>query len=148
MTNFSSLHSPPKIYVIRLKPREDLKQCIRKFAVQNNLKASVVVSCVGSLLQYNLRFANQKDGVARKGHFEILSLSGTISDSAVHLHLSIANEKGETTGGHLLDENLIFTTAEIAIAELTELEFERVYDPDSGYPELHINSNRKRHDSP
>ena len=146
MTNFLSLHSPQKIYAIRLKPGEDLKQSIQKFAVENNLQASVVVTCVGSLLQYNLRFANQREGVVRKGHFEILSLSGTISESAVHLHLSIANEKGKTTGGHLLDDNLIFTTAEIAIAELTELEFKRIYDPNSGYPELSIIPNKKRDD--
>lgn len=135
MTN---LESPSKVHVIRLKPHEDLKISLQKFAVENRIKAGVIVTCVGSLEQYNMRFANQKVGSSRKGHFEIVSLTGTLSESGAHLHISVSDPAGVTTGGHLLDGNLIFTTAEIAIAELTDLVFDRVLDPASGYPELTI----------
>jgi len=134
----SSLSSPSKIYVIRLNPHEDLKISLQQFAVENSIQAAVILTCVGSLEQYNLRFANQQQGSSRKGHFEIVSLTGTLSASSVHLHLSVSDDTGLTTGGHLLDSNLIFTTAEIAIAELTGLVFDRVLDPASGYPELNI----------
>jgi uncharacterized protein len=131
-------HSPARIYVIRLKPREDLKECLLNFALQNRLEAAVVLTCVGSLEQYNLRFANRKAGTCQQGHFEIVSLVGTLSQSSAHLHICLSDEKGQTTAGHLLDKNLIYTTAEIAIAELTDFLFERVPDPASGYPELQV----------
>jgi predicted DNA-binding protein with PD1-like motif len=126
------------IHVFRLLPHQDLKKSILEFAKANNIKAASVVTCVGSLEQTNLRFANQKEGMERKGYHEILSLSGTLSDTSVHLHLTVANSEGTTTGGHLLDGNLIYTTAELVIMELTDIEFVREIDPTYGYHELKI----------
>ncbi|MEX2234474.1 MAG: PPC domain-containing DNA-binding protein [Cyclobacteriaceae bacterium] len=131
-------HSTSRIYAIRLRPGEDLKDCLEKFATENRTKAAVIITCVGSLGQYNLRYANQKEACSGKGHFEIVSLVGTLSESSAHLHLSISDESGITTGGHLLDKNIIYTTAEIAIAELTDLIFDRQIDETSGYRELQI----------
>ena len=126
------------IHVFRLLPHQDLKKSILEFAKANNIKAASVVTCVGSLEQTNLRFANQKEGMERKGYHEILSLSGTLSDTSVHLHLTVANSEGTTTGGHLLDGNLIYTTAELVIMELTDIEFVREIDPTYGHHELKI----------
>ena len=131
-------HSPLKIYVIRLNPHTDLKQALLKFARDNKLKAGIILSCVGSLEQYNLRFANQQAGRSATGHFEIVSLTGTLAESSMHAHISVSDSSGVTIGGHLLDDNRIFTTAEIAIGELTSLEFVRVFDPATGYRELEV----------
>ena len=125
-------------HVFRLLPLQDLKKSILEFAKANGIKAAGVITCVGSLEQINLRFANQKQGALKTGYYEILSLSGTISDRAAHLHLSVADSDGITTGGHLLDDNLIYTTAEILIMELPDLEFIREIDPSYGYAELKI----------
>ena len=125
-------------HVFRLLPHQDLKKAILEFAKANSIKAAGVITCVGSLMQINLRFANQKQGVLKTGYHEIISLSGTLSDSAAHLHLSVADIHGITTGGHLLDDNLIYTTAEILIMELRDLEFVREIDPSYGYAELKI----------
>ena len=130
--------SPSKIHVMRLRPHDDLKTSIQEFAARNKILAGIIATCVGSLEQYNLRFANQKEGHLRKGFFEILSLEGTVSHTAVHLHICLGDQTGATTGGHLLEKNLVYTTAEIAIAELTSLEFRREPDPVSGYAELEI----------
>ena len=54
----------------------------------------------------------------------------------MHLHASVSNTKGETFGGHLASGNIIYTTAEIVIAELEDVTFTREQDPDSGYKEL------------
>jgi uncharacterized protein len=125
-------------YIFRLLPLQDLKKSILEFAKANCIKAAGVITCVGSLEQINLRFANQKQGVLKKGYHEILSLSGTFSDSAAHLHLSVADSDGVTTGGHLLDDTLIYTTAEIMIMELGDVEFVREIDTTYGYAELKI----------
>jgi predicted DNA-binding protein with PD1-like motif len=131
------------IFVFRLKPHEDLKKSIFQFAAEHQIKAGAIVTCVGSLEQYNLRFANQKTGSKATGHFEILSLTGTFSDSAMHLHLSVADSTGKTAGGHLLDENLVYTTAEIVVMEMTDLDFQREIDSAYGYPELIIRKKKK-----
>jgi predicted DNA-binding protein with PD1-like motif len=127
-----------KVHVFRLKPHQDLKGEIHAFAKNKNILAGVVVSCVGSLEQYNLRFANREVPTQGKGRFEIVSLSGTLSASFMHLHLAISDENGKTIGGHLMSENYIYTTAEIAILELSDVEFLRETDSTYGYHELVI----------
>jgi predicted DNA-binding protein with PD1-like motif len=125
-------------HVFRLLPHQDLKQGILDFAKASAIKAAGVITCVGSLEQVNLRFANQQQGLLKTGYHEILALNGTFSDSAAHLHLSVADSHGVTTGGHLLEGNLIYTTAEILIIELRDVEFVREVDSTYGYTELKI----------
>lgn len=123
-------------YVFRIHPHQDLKVSIQEFANSTKIEAGIILSC-GSLEQYNLYFANKKSGKLRQGHFEIVSLAGTFSDTSAHLHLSVSDHVGSTTGGDLLDQNLIYTTAEIAIAKLVDYKFERHLDQTYGY-ELNI----------
>jgi len=130
--------STTKSYAFRLKPGEDLKKNIELFLKEKNITAAGIVTCVGSLTEANIRFANQPDGKLMKGHFEIVSLTGVLSINGSHIHISIADETGRTIGGHLLDGCLIYTTAELIITELNDLEFKRELDPTFGYKELVI----------
>jgi len=127
-----------KPFAFRLKPKQDLKKSIVEFARENNIQAGIILTCVGSLEQINLRFANQKKGELKKEFFEILSLTGTFSGSSCHLHISLSNKNGQTIGGHLLDDNLVYTTAEIVVGELPDLKFSREIDDSYGYLELAI----------
>jgi uncharacterized protein len=137
-----NLWSSTKATAIRLVPHQDLKKELLKIA--SNSKAGFIITCVGSLEQVNLRFANQENGTFLKGHFEILSLVGTFADSGAHLHISVADSTGKTWGGHLLDDSLIYTTAEIVIGELNDLQFDRVHDSTYGYKELSIRPQTKK----
>ena len=123
-------------YAFRGLPHQDLKQVILDFAAHHNIQAGAVLTAVGSLEQYHIRFANQNAGVLRRGHFEIVSLAGTLSSTACHLHISLSDESGQTIGGHLLGQNLIYTTAEIVIAVLPDFVFDRETDPAYHYKEL------------
>ena len=143
MSLAQSPSSKSTFYTIRLRPHQDLKKELMVFAAKEKLKAGFIVTCVGSLEQSNLRFANQSAGTQRKDHFEILSLVGTFSDTSAHLHLSLADSTGATMGGHLLDNNLIYTTAEIVIGELTDIQFEREKDSTYGYHELSVKKRKK-----
>lgn len=131
-----------KIHAFRLKPHEDLKKSIMDFANRNGIKAGVMLTCVGSLEQFHLRFADQNTGYRQTGRYEIVSLTGMFSASEGHFHLSLSDASGKVTGGHLLEENLIYTTAEIAIAELSDVTFHREADPTYGYKELVIKSSQ------
>ncbi len=123
-------------FSFRLKPGQDLKQELQKFARDHQLKAAAIVSGVGSLRQLKLRLANGKDIKTFDGFFEIVSVTGTLWESGMHVHLSAADAEGKTIGGHLVDGNLIYTTCEVVLLEQKDLEFAREQDPTSGYLEL------------
>ncbi len=127
-----------KIHVFRLKPGQDLRKEIEAYVQKEKIAAGWLVTCVGSLIQVNLRLANGSDGVTFNGHFEIVSLVGTVSINGCHLHLAVSDSQGMTLGGHLLAESLIYTTAEIVISESRELVFTREKDDTTGWQELKV----------
>lgn len=127
-----------QIYTIRLKPNDDVKKSLQNFAKEKKLKAASIISAVGSLTHYNLRFANQKEGTQKSELVEIVSLSGTLTSEAMHIHMAVSDQEGKTLGGHLLDENFVYTTLEITIVEDLNVEFKRVTDPTYGYQELKV----------
>jgi uncharacterized protein len=133
MTNSSTT-----IYPLRLHPGQDLRMSIEEFAKEKNIRAGFIITAIGSLNGYHLRFANKQQGSSASGHFEILSLNGTISTNGVHLHISMADNNGKTIGGHLLEGNPIYTTAEIIIGDSPQHIFTRNKDPKTGFNELEI----------
>ena len=137
-TIISCQHTMNKTHAFRLKPGKDLKKEIELYVRSNNIQAGWISCGVGSLTDYNIRFANQQEGSKGAGHFEIVSLTGTVSVNGSHIHISISDSTGKTTGGHLLDSNLIYTTAEIVIQESDELVFIREKDGSTPWEELQI----------
>jgi predicted DNA-binding protein with PD1-like motif len=125
-------------YAIRLKPGEDLKKSIQNFVDANQIEAGWIASCAGSLTEYHIRFANIPKGSRASGHFEIVNLSGTLSTNGSHLHISVSDGMGRMIGGHLLDECIVYTTAEIVIQSATNLRFTRQNDGTTKWKELHI----------
>ena len=128
-----------KVYIFRLNPGEDLRKSIEAFVKEKNIIAGWINTCVGSLTDYMIRFANQQEGIRGSGHFEIVSLTGTVSVCGSHLHISISDSTGKTIGGHLLEGCMIYTTAEIVIGTTTAYEFTRKKDGTTKWEELQIN---------
>jgi Plants and Prokaryotes Conserved (PCC) domain len=52
----------------------------------------------GQPCTYAIRFANQPGGSSGEGHFEIISLTDTLSINGNHLHISISDSTGKTIG--------------------------------------------------
>ncbi|MCX6068010.1 MAG: DNA-binding protein [Chloroflexi bacterium] len=127
-----------KTYALRLKSGEDLMSTLDSFAQANQLEAACVLTCVGSLRKAVLRFANQEQATTLDGKFEIVALTGVLSIHGSHYHIAISDGEGRTYGAHLLDGSEIYTTAEIVLGSLDALRFARSFDPQTGYPELDI----------
>ncbi|HYO22237.1 MAG TPA: PPC domain-containing DNA-binding protein [Flavisolibacter sp.] len=127
-----------KTHAFRLKPGADLKKEIESYVHAHRIGAGWIATCAGSLTHYNIRFANQQEGVRGSGHFEIVSLTGTVSVNGSHIHLNISDSTGRTIGGHLLDSNIIYTTAEIVLQEDSDLIFTREKDGSTPWEELQI----------
>jgi predicted DNA-binding protein with PD1-like motif len=128
--------SPLKTYALRLRPGDDLRQQLTAFVQAHHIAAGTMITCVGSLTVATLRLANQEGPAVYRGHFEIVSLVGTLSTNGSHLHLAVSDSTGRTIGGHLLDGCRVYTTAEIVLGELPALEFRREKDDTFGYQEL------------
>lgn len=127
-----------RVHAVRLRPGQDLKAELFRFAHEHRIRAGFIVTCVGSLRCAALRMANQQETTMLEDKFEIVSLVGTLEIDGGHLHISLSRGDGSMIGGHLQEGSLIYTTAEVVIGEAPDMVFTREFDPDSGYPELVI----------
>lgn len=105
---------------------------------EHQLSAAGVVTCVGSLTEVTIRYANREEATKLTGHFEIVSLVGTLEPGGGHLHISVSDGEGQTLSGHLLPGSAVYTTAEIVLVALDDLRFTRKPDPVTTYEELSV----------
>jgi uncharacterized protein len=134
----------PKVHAFRLKPGQDLKEGIQKLVTEKQIKAGWISTCVGSLTQYSIRFANQPNASSDSGHFEMVSLTGTVSVNGCHIHISISDSTGKTIGGHLMEGCKIYTTAEIVILSSDDLVFKRAKDGTTPWEELQVEDRNEK----
>ena len=125
-------------HALRLLPGQDLRASIQKYIDEHKIKSGWIITCAGSLTNYNIRFANASEGTKGSGHFEIVSLTGTLSQNGSHIHISISDSTGKTIGGHLLEGCKVYTTAEIILNESSKYLFTRKKDGSTPWEELHI----------
>ncbi|KAA0285299.1 MAG: DNA-binding protein [Chloroflexi bacterium] len=126
-------------HTFRLKPGADLFDSIEVFVKERGIEAGCVLSCVGSLTHAVLRLADRDTYNDYEGHFEIVSITGTVSVHGSHIHIAISDSDGATVGGHLVSGCRIYTTAEIVLLELDDVVYKReMYENDSGYDELAV----------
>jgi predicted DNA-binding protein with PD1-like motif len=135
------------VHVLRLAPGADLHASLLQFLRNHRAEAATIISGVGSLTHANIRFANVPDEAVKPqpvGHYEIVSLNGTMSlTGGNHIHIAIADTKGTTLGGHLMPTgNRVYTTVELVIGVLPGLVFKREKDPTYGYQELVVYPNK------
>lgn len=125
----------------RLKPGTDLLEGIEAYVKEHKLRAAVVISVVGSVKKAKIRFSDAKEATEIPGPFEIVSLVGTSgfgNEGGRHFHIAVSDRTGKTMGGHLVEGCPIYTTAEVVLGELKDLEFARKVDPETTYKELVI----------
>ena len=84
-----------------------------------------------------LRLANEEIKEFNQ-NFEIISLTGTLSQNGPHLHISLADNEGRVIGGHLKEGCLINTTAEVIIGDNENMKFSRKFDQKTNFKELII----------
>ena len=123
---------------IRLTPGADVRQDIEALAIKEKMSAAVILGAVGSLSKVCLRFAGQDSCTELTGKYEILTLSGMFSEAGAHLHMSISDTEGQCIGGHLAYGCEVYTTLEMAIALLPNVQFQREFDPVTGFKEISI----------
>lgn len=121
----------------RLERGTDLKKFLEDYAIENHI-SGVVLSCVGCLSKLNIRLADSVTILEREEAFEIVSITGTLSEDGVHLHISVSDSKGNVFGGHLKNGCIVNTTAEVCLLEFEDIKLNREFDDNTGYEELVI----------
>lgn len=126
-------YNPGEIIVMRADHGADLVDSVEKLAKEEGIKAGIFTA-MGALKRSKLSFYDQDNHKYQEIKFEkpceIASCLGNISlldgESFVHAHAVLADENGNTIGGHL-SETEVFA-AEIHIQVLKGPELERVPD--------------------
>lgn len=124
-------------HCFRLVKGLDLKKEIENYVINNKI-SGVILCAVGCLSKLTIRLADGKSILEKEGMFEIVSITGTLSEDGVHIHISVADKSGNTIGGHLKDGCIVNTTAEIILEIFENITFKREYDKSTGYNELVI----------
>ncbi|MBK6399124.1 MAG: DUF296 domain-containing protein [Bacteroidetes bacterium] len=127
-----------KLFSFRLTSGTDLKHELEAFAAKEKLDAAFVITCVGSLTVAAIRFAGKSETSSVAGPLEITSLTGTFSIQGSHFHITVTDENGKATGGHLKEGSIVRTTAELVIGTHDEVVYTREKDSASGYMELKV----------
>ncbi|CAN5906287.1 hypothetical protein BH24DEI2_BH24DEI2_11470 [soil metagenome] len=124
------------VTTLRLKPGAGPRASLLAHCVKHGVEAACLLACVGSLERAVIRSADAPDSTVLAGKLG-LTLSGTLSRHGAHLHITVADADGRVRGGHLLDDSLVYTTAEIVLGILPGT-FKRVFDPATGCLELEV----------
>lgn len=130
-----------KVYVFRVKPRQELASEISRYCQQNGISSAVVIGIIGSVEKARLNFLKELPGkyesVDFPGPLEIVSAQGSVAlkeaELIVHVHIQLSDSAG-CRGGHLV-ETRVFSTAEVVIAEL-DYQLQRYADNYTGLNEL------------
>ena len=123
--------------IFRLTYGCDLRQGIEDYCQKHDIHSAVIVTTVGSLYQVVIRLADGHSTVGLNDRYEVVSLTGTVSDGGSHLHIALADSQGRVVGGHVCYGCLVNTTAEVALRSLDEsYRLNRQLDEQTGYNEL------------
>ena len=123
-----------RIFFSRIMEGEDLAEAIKKRAENSGVKAGVIVA-IGSLKKAVLGYykEGQYKYIQLEGPLEIASCTGNIavdekSETIIHAHIVVTNERGKAFGGHLMQGSIVGATAELAIIEAADLTLQRAFD--------------------
>ena len=139
-----SASGPMNVHCIRLKRGEDLMETIRRVCKEKNIAAGVVLSGVGCILKGRIRDASGVTIRDLEGHYEIVSLNGTVSAQRCHIHIALSKEDLSTVGGHLCVGCIVNTTCELVLAELPGITYGVEEDAETGYDELIFETSCKK----
>ena len=128
-----------KPYLLRLKPNQDIKLELLRYAQERNIKTASIVSAVGSVSSMKVRIADGRTIVSDTHNREVLSLSGTLINGKIHTHIGAISTSMDVFGGHLMEGCVVHTTMEITLLDLSEdVQTERIFDSETGYDELNV----------
>ena len=71
------------VYPMRLKPGQEIKQCLEDFVAENGLKAAFILTCCGSVTKATLRFAANKNNETNRVRY-VLEINKFNFNNIIH----------------------------------------------------------------
>jgi len=129
-----------RVFLWRLPHGADLLDGITGFAEDEGIESGAVFA-IGAVSEAVLGYYDQEEKRYRDNHIgrrmEIVSCTGNITmregKPAVHAHIELADERGETVGGHLLQGTRVFA-CEATVFRLDGKPLHRGHDVVTGLP--------------
>ena len=104
---------------LKLAPGSDLRESLQQLAQQHQCEG-FVLGVVGNLSRAAFQCPGQPQPTVMEGDLEIITLNGTISPAAVHLHLSLSDGACQVWGGHLEPGTLVLKGADMLVGLLED----------------------------
>ena len=132
--------TPSRTFMGRLDHDADLLEALTAFCIVENIRLGRI-EALGAVKRAALGYYDQ-DGQEYRyfhidRHLEILNLTGNISlkdgKPFVHAHLTLADDKGRSFGGHLIPGTTIFA-CEAIIQSFDGPQLRREAEPVTGLP--------------
>jgi predicted DNA-binding protein with PD1-like motif len=128
-------------HIFRVKPGQDLLAEIARYCDEHGITSGLVLGIIGSVTSARLNFLvglpGKYEGVDYTGPMEIVGAQGSVAlkgdDTVIHIHIQLSRQD-MCVGGHLAGA-VVFSTAEVAIAELDH-QLRRHADSYTGLNEL------------
>jgi hypothetical protein len=137
MTQYKQVRSK-ELFMGRLSFGADLLESLTNLCLEHQVFLGRI-QALGAVSSARIGYYNQKERWYQfsllDGPLEITQLVGNISlkdgKPFVHAHLSLADEKGLTYGGHLAEGTMVFA-CEFVLESFEGPRFERTDDPETG----------------
>jgi len=134
----ASEFNPGRCFLGRLPHGKDLVAAVEDFCADHSL-VMAVFSMIGAVTSATLGAYDQKQQVyvtvQKREPLEVVHCTGNVSfkdgKPTVHAHGVFADINGETIGGHVFSETVVFA-GEIYIQELLGASVARTYDEQTG----------------
>jgi predicted DNA-binding protein with PD1-like motif len=131
-------YSIKQTFMVRMPQGEDLLAAVAAVVRETGVRLGVF-SVIGAVSAAAFGYYDQKrrqyQTIIRPGAFEIVTGSGnvTLKDGSpfVHAHILFADETGNSFGGHLMSDTVIFA-AELCLQELEGEPLVRQHDDTTG----------------
>lgn len=138
MARKSKQHKIKRLIWVKISYGEDLLKAVSDFCLKNNIRLAFI-SAIGALQKASFSYYLQKEKKYYKNLInkpvEILTCTGNVSvkdgKPFIHAHLTVADRKGNTFGGHLEGGTIVFA-CEAALFELEGDLLERKFDETTG----------------
>ena len=135
-----SMFEAGRCILSKLPHGKDLIRTLEDFCVQNSIQTAVF-SVIGAVTSATLGSYDQNQQVyvtyKKEEPLEIVNCTGNVSlkdgQVAVHAHAVLADKDGQTIGGHVFSDTVIYA-GEMYIRELLGTPPEREYDDTTGLP--------------
>lgn len=134
--------------VAHLDHGEDVLESLKRIVRAEGIKNGVILNGYGTLNRCRFHsvaavgFPPKDEFYTVEGPFELLSLSGTIANGEIHVHVEVA-DKDHAFGGHLEPGSRVLYLCDVAIAELGDIDMAFEVRPKTGLKLLTVKPGRE-----